>query len=364
MNLSTAAICFVVCHGGPADHFAQFANHLTEKGHKVEILASGPALDKLKNREVTPFEKNNLSFVVEKCRQCSVVITDVGDSFNIDLQKALQSIHSIQRIAYYDNPESYVPEYSERAAQVMELAQRVWFANAHLATSPVYKTKNQELDLSYDRRVGIGYFPTLIQAKTLKEQREKQKDALRAEFLQGHKVDQPPEKLWVYFGGNNPVYFGQAFPAFLKFLEGAAGQKDLSNLLVVIQQHPGAKEKNTERKQIEEWEKSPTWPTLIFSEWSSDKIAAIADQALYHQTSMGPLFALAGLPAAQVGHEPYEDILVRNKIAPSITSADGLLNLWNNPIPTPANAEELIKKDLGIEEDWTKNLEQAVLTRG
>ena len=33
------SICFVVCHGGAADHFATFAEDLLKKGYEVDIYA-------------------------------------------------------------------------------------------------------------------------------------------------------------------------------------------------------------------------------------------------------------------------------------------------------------------------------------
>ena len=48
--MSKAAVCFIACHGGPADHFATYAEALTKQGYDVQIHATGPALKKLQER--------------------------------------------------------------------------------------------------------------------------------------------------------------------------------------------------------------------------------------------------------------------------------------------------------------------------
>jgi hypothetical protein len=136
--LSTAAICFIACHGGPADHFATFTENLTNKGYQVQVYASGPALKKLQDRriEAIPFflENQSAEEVAKKCSGAAVVITDVGNDFGEVLHKSLAEFASKSaRFAYYDNPEAYVPGgYSSSAAKAMRVAQKVLFANANL----------------------------------------------------------------------------------------------------------------------------------------------------------------------------------------------------------------------------------------
>jgi hypothetical protein len=92
---------------------------LIRKGHTVQIYATGAALKKFQGRMmpgVIPFTLENISEeeaardIVKKCCRAAVVITDVGNPFAISLQKTLASQSpSVLRLAYYDNPESYVP---------------------------------------------------------------------------------------------------------------------------------------------------------------------------------------------------------------------------------------------------------------
>jgi hypothetical protein len=95
----------------------------------------------------------------------------VGDPFAITLHEKLEKKNpELLRLAYYDNPEPYVPGgYSETAAKVMQLAHRTLFANANLADQP-HKQK------------GIGYYPT-EEAETLRRLRKSQQTTTRAQFF-------------------------------------------------------------------------------------------------------------------------------------------------------------------------------------
>ena len=73
----TPSVCFVACHGGPADHFSTFAEELVKIGHQVKIYAAGPALKKFQDRHierVTPFSLENISeeaAAIEVARKCA-----------------------------------------------------------------------------------------------------------------------------------------------------------------------------------------------------------------------------------------------------------------------------------------------------
>lgn len=101
-------------------------------------------------------------------------------------------------------------------------------------------------------------------------------------------------------------------------------------------------------------------PRVILSDFSSDNAQVLADAAFYYQTSMGPQFALGGIPTVQIGHETFDDILVRNHIAPTVTNTEQLiqaLEALDNMQPIPQ--QELLKS-LGIKEGWAEALEAAI----
>lgn len=179
----------------------------------------------------------------------------------------------------------------------------------------------------------------------------------------------PEKKVLAYFGGNNEEYFKEAFPAFLKILSEAVEQEDLSNYVVVLQQHPVAKVKNIDGLLAQEWIKNhsenPWAPQMIISDKSSDDMQVLADGALYYQTSMGPQFVLAGLPVAQVGHETYEDVLVRGKLCSSVTSSADFVQSITAMEPKAVTEEQKIQifKSMGMNENWFEVLKQVVKGR-
>lgn len=348
---------------------------MVKKGHKVQIYAAGPALKKFQDRHierVIPFPLEDASEetvaieVAKKCAEANVVITDVGHTFDIPLQQALATQASeALRLAYYDNPEPYVPGgYSSVAAKVMIAAQGVLFANANLVKAPIYQAPSQEVMLAPEKRFGLGYYP-ISQAEKIAKRRTSDHELVRAQFLSKHALTDQGQKILVYAGGNNDEYFTKAFPAFLQFLAEASQQTDLSNVIVVLQQHPGAKEKNIDTKLVQQWIHqfgSGKVPAFFVSELSSDDSQVVADGMLYYQTSMGPQFVLAGIPTIQVGHNIYEDILVKNNLCATATDAYELLNSITH-LQHGVKIEsdhKTIEQGLGISSEWADNLEHAI----
>ena len=169
----------------------------------------------------------------------------------------------------------------------------------------------------------------------------------------------------VNFGGNNEEYFSKALPAFLSLLKDGMGQTDFTNLVIILQQHPGAKAKNIDRNTFEHWtythRETPQAPKMFISDFSSDDAQTLADGALYYQTSMGPQFVLAGIPTIQIGHETYEDILIKNRLSPSVISVDQLISVIEGlNYPKGEVHQGLILDSLGIKKNWLQTLEIAI----
>lgn len=371
---TAAAVCFISCHGGPADHFATFAEALSRKVGPIEICASGPALEKFQERGIevkTPFSLDSLSTeeedhlaekIAKVCSSASVIITDVGHAFDIKIQKALaaQAPHAY-RYAYYDNPEPYVPGgYSAVAAQVMRAAHGILFANSHFAKMPLFEEPGKEIDLSSHKKVGIGYYP-IHQAEKMAQRRAAEQLSLRRSIFSKNGWIDSGQKIWVYFGGNNEEYFTKALPAFLNLLEEGMEKADFTPLVIVIQQHPGAKGKNIDGKRVLAWidqhKESKRACQMILSDFSSNEAQILADVALYYQTSMGPQFVLAGIPTVQIGHKTFEDILVRSGLSPSVTNVHELLSV-RKALPNKEIPKERVLEELGIKLDWPQILEK------
>jgi hypothetical protein len=377
MSISATAICLIACHG--ADHFATFSDELSKKGANVQIYASGAALKRFTEKGIVvykPFSVDKISSadedalaieIAKSCSTASVVLTDVGHPFAAKIHRAL-SEHAVKVLhyAYYDNPEPFVPGgYSGVAAEVMLASQGILFANSNLANSEIFREPGKAIDLSQHLRFGIGYYP-IAQADKIAQLRTSSQVSKRKEIFAKYKLDDKGQKVVVYCGGNNEEYFNKAFPAFLDLLGQAMHQSNFKNIVVVIQQHPAAKAKNIDGKLVVDWiaqnEKKAGSPRVIISDFNSDDAQIIADLVMYYQTSMGPQFVLAGIPTAQIGHEPYEDVLVRNKLCPSITKAAELIAIIEAMEKQHKQQvqREVILKGLGIRADWIQVLEKTL----
>jgi hypothetical protein len=377
-SASAAAVCLVACHGGPADHFATFAESLPKNVGKIEIYASGPALKKFQERGIevkVPFSIEKISSdeedllaeqIAKACSTAMVVITDVGHAFDIKVQKAIarQATH-VARLAYYDNPEAYVPGgYSGVAAEVMLAADGILFANSNLTKTTLFQEPGKEIDFGSRKKIGIGYYP-ISQAERIAQRRATDQLEMRQTLFSKNNLADTGQKVLVYFGGNNDEYFSKALPAFLSLLEEGMKRSDFTNLVFVIQQHPGAKSKNLDGNLVLEWiskhSETAQAPKIIISDFSSDDAQIIADGALYYQTSMGPQFVLAGIPTIQVGHETFQDILVRNQLSPSVTDVGQFVSVIDDLAHQKKDIpRDVILKGLGIKADWLQTLEATI----
>ncbi len=377
ISMSVTVVCLIACDGGPADHFASYAEVLTKQGCDVQIHATGPALKKFKERDVTvksSFSLDNLTSeeedhlaqeLAEACSIASIVIIDIGHAFDIKIQKALKSRSKrIPCLVYYDNPEPFVPGgYSSTAAEVMGAAEGVLFANEALAKAKIYSAFGKEIDFTHKNRFGIGYYP-VNEAEKIAEKRKSDHEKIRSIFLMKNGIVDKGQKVVVYFGGNNKEYFSKAFPAFLSFLAEASEQGGLKKTVIAIQQHPGAKVNNQDGQQIEAWlkrfGKQAGVPRVILLDFSSGDVLLLADAVLYYQTSMSPQFVLAGIPTVQIGHEIYEDILVRSHLIPTVTSAKELTRVIKTLEKIDEKSQQDLLNRLGIKEDWPKVLDSII----
>lgn len=375
---SEVSICCVVCHGGPADHFATLLPELQKKGVQLHIHATPGVIEKFKevDLQVHLLNINNTSLseidvarkLAKECSKVSVLLTDLGNSFEISLQQAFKEYNPhIKRLVYYDNPESYVPGgYSEIADATIQIADRVLFSNSNLTRSPLYINKEKESDVPFDKRFGIGYYPMFrVQEIRKKRLEEKKTNSMRLKFFHEHQIQGKDKKLLVYFGGNNDEYYKFAFPAFQKFLANSIERSNLSDLVFVIHQHPAAKNSNRDWNYIKAWVEeignNSKAPTIILSQWDSNQMQIIADCALYYQTSMAAQFALSGIPTMQIGHEIYQDILVKNKAIPSIVNTDDFLEILvkGNWESSQSDLKSLIEY-LGIRHDCCETLMESI----
>lgn len=358
----TPLVFFIACHGGPAPHFAEFAKELSNSGFRVEILSTGPAFEKLKSLGAHEFNPEGLDIddpvsqrvlakkVANSLSSASAVITDVG---HVLMACVLEEISckspSVKRLAYYENPEPFVPGgYSKTAEKVMAYANKVLFSNSNLAREPLYSFPSSPIPLPLEKRVGIGYY-SMESVKALENGRALRKERVRSQFFKERGIPDTGQKILVYLGGNNETYFKKAFPAFLQLVKESS--LDPSQYLILIQHHPGDKKREIDPKL------SGGYPFFI-SKTPTDETLILADGVLYYQTTMSPQCALAGIPVIQVGHDTYSDLLIREKIAPSACNPEAFLQAIRH-LAKPPKSTQLLDK-LGISLDWPSRLKKCI----
>ncbi|CAF2645700.1 unnamed protein product [Rotaria sp. Silwood2] len=382
---STSLVCFIVCDGGPAAHFAAFATNLFHQNElQIIIYATGPALTKLKDSHL-PNDIQLLSFSIENfdheqqeqvatqlidnCLKqgTRTIIVDIGNKFD----RIFQAVSSKRNIpndiihfwCYYDNPEPYVPGgYSIKTEETIKSSQYILFANINLAKSNsiIYSLPEKRIDLTNKIVEGIGYYP-VIEVEKLLQQREIEKDSLRAHYGWTN-----IQHLFVYFGGNNDTYFDQAFPTFLSNLS-HIDKNIVQDVLFLLHQHPAAKKQNRDGLLFQEClSKNNHIQGIISTLRTSDQAQIVADAALYYQTSMAPQFVLLGLPTMQVGHETYHDVLVKFNLCYTATNATelvvGLTQMKERSELSDKTQQrkELIYNAIGYTPDWPNNLHRII----
>ena len=363
-----ADICFITSHPNPSNHFVEYVKAYEERNINCKVIADKSVSSKfssLKSKVVVidTTQKDFLSKIEGELGPQSIAITDIASEKWVELNSMLaEKRPDITRAVYYDNPEKFVPgAYSTLAKKVIDSAQVVLFANASLVDKGIESEKGVFIDLSDKHCVGIGYYPKKDSSNILEIKNNAAKvEAIKATLLEKNEVSLEGQKILVYAGGANDVYYNQAFPHFTQLMTELSQRENspLKNTTLVLQQHPRAKkEGNIDAKLFQEFVSSHDLPegfNFIVSDIPTSEALAIADGVFYYQTSMAAQFVFAKIPSViQVGHEPYSDLLVQVGF-PSVTGADELAGLLSKDSPT-ANVAEL-EKELGILPDWKENV--------
>ena len=77
---------------------------------------------------------------------------------------------------------------------------------------------------------------------------------------------------------------------------------------------------------------------------------------------MGPQFVLERILTIQIGHETYEDILVRNRVVPTVTNVEGFIGIVETLEEMGKMPQEHLLNSLVIKEDWPDILEEICCT--
>ena len=376
-------VVFICTHPAPAAQFADFVYTLESNGVSTKVLAAEGAYAIFQDRKVkaenfypdpnaisisflTSDQQEALaSELVKTSNLAKIVITDVASLFSAKVEEAFSNdAPDVMRIAYYDNPEGYVPGgYSEMAEKVIAFAQEVLFANANLVNSGIYAKQDIKIDLKDKKLIALGYSPLPKDSEMIRKEREDKanRENVRKKFFADFKIQDKGQKIGVYFGGANEVYYDEAFPKFLEIVQ--KSQEALNGSILVLQQHPRAYiEGNFDGNLLESFKKKTKALIFISKEKYNDALVA-CDYAMYYQTSANAKFLLSGIPTLQIGHEVYPDILVKNGLCKSATTPKEfqsfIASLPNGPLQVDTMK---IYELLGIKENWSEILIQTVQT--
>lgn len=368
----TSNVCFLTAHLNPANHFAQYVQVLEDSGVPCKVLA-GPSVHSKFSKAILldVYKLGNEEFyqaVQKEIVSSTVVVTDIANERWADLhEKLAEDYPNIKRVAYYDNPESYVPGgYSELAAKVIAQAEVILFANQNLAKTGLYKEPDVSVELSEKTSVGVGYYPEKEAQKIASDRADQIKVAqIKASFFERHGITETNSKVLTYIGGANETYYEAAFPRFVEMLAELVENdpKGLENTTVILQQHPRAKREGSCDAKLALEELShlslPKGFHFVVSDLSTPDSMTICDAVLYYQTSMAAQFVLADIPVVlQVGHEPYPDLLVKTGF-PSICESEKLIDALNPDKDAKSNSS-VLKSELGMDSNWKENLKEAL----
>jgi hypothetical protein len=358
------------------------------KKERIHILATGEAAVVFVSKNIFFYEFNqqkiNLyspsqereTLIQEIAKTLSshthVVFTGVASSFDIEIHKALATYAPhVKRISFYDSPDEYLPGYSEMAAQVMNVSERILFANIDFVS---YKTldhpivvatlpriSEQEANTASQQFSSLGYVHTDAASMLAKKR--------KSSHLHAHQMI--VEKLGLYscfhqeknaigtqytilpYLPEKTEYQQQKFESFLTLLKQASAEKDLSHLLILVQAiTPFAKMIETAIASWKDKDNSQL-PLILVSPFNLEFSLIAADGLLYHSSPFAHQVALAGISTIQIGSDTISDILVKKGIGSKATSGPEFiqcLNLKNTC------GEMQILNDLGFSLFWAESL--------
>lgn len=334
---------FITLHSLPAEHFVCFEN-VYKDVLPTYMIFGDVAKRALKDRppyfDLDSLDKTDMeAFADEVARICDcaqIIFVSIGHASSGYIIKALRETYGDTKrlIVYYDNPEAFVPGgYSEVAEAAIAFGQpkEILFANKNLARADVEIFKGVE----GVKKTGLGFY-AMEQVEALKAMR------VGKEKSEG--------RVFLYLGGSetNTEYMEKALPAFIEMLRGMSFEEEPTTLY--FRGHP--RSSGVDFAAVEAIAK----PGLTVLKAPKDLLEslAIADYALYYQTSLSPLLVLGGIQAIQVGHEVYRETLVDKRIIPVAKTFSELEEILKRA--PDAYSERAIYDVIGYDPAWKENL--------
>lgn len=337
-------VCFLACHPGARAQMADIYEHLKIKNISCRFVLVEESL----RGDVYPL-------VEELDQGVSQLVADVGTPISAQVfQELSRRGSSVFKVAYYDNPESFVPGgYSSIAATVIESADAVVFASLLLQGQVLYDGMRCELDLSAKRIHYLGYFPFCRFDFYRSLRSESCREQLRKAFFLQSEIEDKGQRFLLYLGGANKVYEQETLIHLCHLLRETHSSFGLDQTIVLLQRHPRASDLDLHLFQDLQLEGLP----VAISPFDFASSLAIADVIGYYQTSTCLYFPLLGIPAAQIGSQCYSDLLVRNKLCSLVNDKESFLRFLEvSSIGSLPSDDELqaFYSLFGVDPDWEK----------
>ncbi len=333
---------FITLHSLPAEHFVCFEKIL--QGHSIPTFTIFGDVAKRALKGKAPFydldllDQTDMELFAEEiaiiCECAQTICVAIGHASSGYILKAIQEMYAGSKrvIVYYDNPETAVPGgYSEVAESAILLGKpkEILFANKNLACESIGICRG----LEGVKRIGLGFY-SLEQVEMLKMMRK----------------DREKSRVFIYLGGSetNTEYMDKAFPAFVKMIQKMSFEEEEATLY--FRGHP--RSSGRDFAQLEAIFKKGL--TVLLSPNDLLESLALADYALYYQTSLSPLLVLAGVNPIQVGHEVYHETLVDKGIISVANTFEELEKIVSTPFFLPS--EEVVYDAIGYDPKWKETL--------
>lgn len=363
------SVCLVTLHPGPANHFADLTRVLKENGISFEIYAGDNAEkvlreQKVPHKRISIWSKNSsigtlpqkeiepiAKLLAHKISSSKLILTDISEDLIVALHNELKALNSkAARFVYYDNPESWVcKDYSDKLKATLEQGVTgVLFANQNLASSQIFCSDKEEIDLSSLKTFGIGFCST-SEIKKLSLLREK-KQKIRKKLFSKLKIDDLNQKVLVYLGGASSSYFEEGFPFFLNLLNKNKDHEFFDSSLLLLQQHPRAKMMGNHDEELLNDNSLP----LAVSPLTTLESLSISDLTYYFQTSMAPKLLLTNVSLLKVAPEGAQDTCSKESLVSFASSDCDFLTKSQETIGKTLNDEdkERLYQLMGYSSSW------------
>lgn len=349
-------VCFVSSSPLATEHFARYAEVLTERKVRVCLLFASQQQQRVDHlaasQWLTLHAFGNSEELLSICFSARRLVVDV--------QAAEQIIPNLDRSAdapirslYIAEESSWVSQaYNDCIKRMLPLVQELLYASFHLPAQGV-QTGPQEKAYHPELRVrGVGYYCN-SDAKALSRLRQETPD-WRSRFFSETKLEDLGQKVVCYLGRDEATHHDGDFGRFVDRLDGRLSECSLIYAYVPAQH---SRDEDIERLQAHQLLKKKI---VVQSPFQSPlEMLAACDAAIYNVHRLACAAGLCGIPVIHMGAHPGDEFWYPGAIH-ECGHLDKLLNeLALNQLQPPRTPAEL-RNYFGKSRAWKATLEHYV----